>query len=172
MSTSPIQATTVIQDLAKAITSKYDADANGSLSADEFSGFLSSFLGSMKNNPLTAAATSPAASTSPLATAAVTERAKVGTMAGFDAAKLASLSHTSPKYQVGRILQQFPNTAAGLKDALPELQKLVPGVSIAGSKGDKLDFGGYTFADGVTLNVIDVIQSAGTGGTAWQWAPE
>ena len=48
----------------------------------------------------------------------------------------------------------------------------MPGVSIAGSKGDKLDFKGYTFADGTSLNVIDVIQSAGSGGTAWQWAPE
>ena len=66
----------------------------------------------------------------------------------------------------------YPHTPAGLKNALPELQQLVPGVSIAGSKGDKLDFKGYTFADGTSLNVIDVIQSAGSGGTAWQWAPE
>ena len=89
MSTSPIQVTTVIQDLAKAITSKYDTDANGSLSADEFSGFLSSFLGSMSNNPLTTAARSSSPSTSSIAATAVAERAKVGTMAGFDATKLA-----------------------------------------------------------------------------------
>jgi len=172
MSTSPIQASTVIQDLAKAITSRYDTDANGSLSADEFSGFLSSFLGSMKNNPLTAAASATSTATSPVVSATTTERAKVGTMAGFDATKLADLSRTSPKYQVGRILQHYPNTPAGLKDALPELKELVPGISIAGSKGDRLDFGGFTFADGTKLGVIDVIQSAGTGGTAWQWAPE
>jgi hypothetical protein len=172
MSTSPIQATTVIQDLAKAITSKYDTDANGSLSADEFSGFLSSFLGSMSNNPLATAARSSSPSTSSIAATAVAERAKVGTMAGFDATKLADASRTSPKYQVGRILQYYPHTPAGLKNALPELQELVPGVSIAGNKGDKLDFKGYTFADGTSLNVIDVIQSAGSGGTAWQWAPE
>ena len=54
MSTSPIQATTVVQDLAKAITSRYDADGDGRLSSDEFSGFLSSFLGSINSNPLSA----------------------------------------------------------------------------------------------------------------------
>jgi hypothetical protein len=26
--------------------------------------------------------------------------------------------------------------------------------------------------EGIKVGVIDVIQSAGTGGTAWQWAPD
>jgi hypothetical protein len=173
MSTSPIQATTVIQDLAKAITSRYDADGDGRLSSDEFSGFLSSFLGSMKTNPLTA----PASSGLPSATATsgttpTADRAKVGTMAGFDFAKLANTSHTTPKYQIGRVLQYYPNTPAGLKDALPELQQLVPGITITGSKGDLLNFGQYVSPEGVKVGVVDVIQSAGTGGVAWQWAPE
>ncbi len=38
--------------------------------------------------------------------------------------------------------------------------------------GDKLDFGSYVSPEGIKVGVIDVIQSAGTGGTAWQWAPE
>ena len=172
MSTSPIQATTVIQDLAKAITSRYDADGDGRLSSDEFSGFLSSFLGSLQSNPLTAATNSGMSSTNAAAsTATTTDRPKVGTMAGFDAAKLANSSHTTPKYQIGRVLQYYPNTPAGLKAALPELQQLIPGLTITGSKGDQLDFGNYVSPEGIKVGVIDVIQSAGSGGTAWQWAP-
>ncbi len=172
MATSPIQATTVIQDLAKTITSRYDADGDGRLSSDEFSGFLSSFLGSLQNNPLTSSNSALSSTNATTATAAAADRPKVGTMAGFDAAKLANTLHTSPKYQIGRVLQYYPNTPAGLKSALPELQQLVPGLAITGSKGDKLDFGSYISPEGIQVGVIDVIQSAGAGGTAWQWAPE
>jgi hypothetical protein len=48
----------------------------------------------------------------------------------------------------------------------------VPGLTITGSKGDKLDFGSYVSPEGIKVGVIDVIQSAGSGGTAWQWALE
>jgi hypothetical protein len=171
MSTSPIQATTVIQDLAKAITSRYDADGDGRLSSDEFSGFLSSFLGSLQSNPLTAAANNALSTPNGSTSTAAADRPKVGTMAGFDAVKLANTSHTSLKYQIGRVLQYYPNTPAGLKSALPELQQLIPGLTIAGSKGDQLDFGNYVSPEGIKVGVIDVIQSAGSGRTAWQWAP-
>ena len=172
MSTSPIQATTVVQDLAKAITSRYDADGDGRLSSDEFSGFLSSFLGSINSNPLSALGSSGLPTVSAAGATLAADRAKVGTMAGFDATKLANASHTSPKYQIGRVLQYYPNTPAGLKSALPELQQLVPGIAISGSKGDRLDFGSYVSPEGIKVGVVDVIQSAGAGGTAWQWAPE
>ncbi len=171
MSTSPIQSTTVLQDLAKAITSRFDADGNGQLSSDEFSGFLTSFLGSLKSNPLQASGSAGLPGSTGTTPAADADRPNVGVMAGFDARKLADLSHTSTKYQIGRVLQHYPNSPAGLKSALPELQQLVPGLSIAGSKGDLLDFGNYVSPDGTRIGVIDVIQSAGTGGVAWQWAP-
>jgi hypothetical protein len=171
MSTSPIQSTTVLQDLAKAVTSRFDADGNGQLSSDEFSGFLTSFLGSLKSNPLQAAGAAGLTGSTGTTPAADADRPNVGVMAGFDAGKLADLSHTSTKYQIGRVLQHYPNTPAGLKSALPELQQLVPGLSIAGNKGDLLDFGNYVSPDGTRIGVIDVIQSAGTGGVAWQWAP-
>jgi hypothetical protein len=171
MSTSPIQSTTVLQDLAKAITGRFDADGNGQLSSEEFSGFLTSFLGSLKSNPLQAAGSAGLPGAAASAPAADADRPNVGVMAGFDQGKLADLSHTSTKYQIGRVLQHYPNSPAGLKAALPELQQLVPGVSITGSKGDLLDFGNYVSPDGFRIGVVDVIQSAGTGGVAWQWAP-
>ena len=171
MSISSIQATTAIQDLSKAITSRYDADGDGRLSSDEFTGFLSSFLGGLNISPLAAAAKAGLPSAT-AALAPVAERSRLGTMAGFDAGKLADMAHTTPKYQIGRILQYYPHTPDGLKSALPELQQLVPGVAITGTKGDKLDFGGYVSPEGITLGVNDVIQAAGLGGTAWQWAPD
>lgn len=172
MSTSAIQSANALQDLAKTITARFDVDGDGRLSTDEFGGFLSTFLGSLQTNPLQAAAAS--ATATPGATAAATESATrpvVGLLAGFDAGKIADAAHTTTKYQVARVLQHYPNSPAGLREALPELQQLFPGITIAGSKGDKLDFGSYTAPDGMRIGVIDVIQSAGMGGTAWQWMP-
>jgi hypothetical protein len=166
MSTSPIQSTNVIQDLAAAVTRKLDADGDGKLSTTEFSGFLSQFLGALQSNPL------QGASSSALTVAAATDQRQVaGTMAGFDPAKLANSGHDTTKYTVGRILQYYPNTPAGLREALPELQQIVPGVKITGSSGDKLDFGSYVDARGTRIGVIDVIQASGLGGRAWQWLP-
>jgi hypothetical protein len=170
MSTTSIQSTAAVQDLAKTITSRFDADGDGRLSTDEFSGFLSSFLGSLQTNPLTSAAAGLASSPSATAVTAAT-RTPVGVLGGFDAGKMADLTHATTKYQVGRVLQFYPNTPQGLKNALPELQQLFPDVTIAGSKGDCLDFGNYVAPDGTRIGMIDVIQSAGTGGIAWQWSP-
>lgn len=63
--------------------------------------------------------------------------------------------------QVMAIVQKYPHTPAGLKQAEAELKALFPNLTIMGSKGDKIDFG-----DG---EVVDLILSAGTGGTGWTW---
>lgn len=67
------------------------------------------------------------------------------------------------KAKIQAILAKFPHTPAGLAQALPEVQKLYPGIKITGSKGDKLDMSAYGG------KIVDVITSAGTGGTGWQW---
>ena len=86
--------------------------------------------------------------------------------------KLDDTTSKSFKYQIGRILQYYPNTPAGLQDALPEIQALVPGAKITGSKGDRIDFGDYVDPKSGKIGVVDVILSAGTGGVAWTWQPE
>jgi hypothetical protein len=164
VSTSSITGTSV-RDLAASITRQLDADKDGKLSVTEFEGFLTDFLGALKQ-PLTSTGTTaaqPAAAEAP--------RSAIGVMAGFDGAKLANSSHDTTKYQIGRILQFYPNTPAGLRDALPEIQQIAPGAKIAGTKGDKLDFGDYVDAKGERIGVIDILQAAGLGGTAWQWIP-
>jgi hypothetical protein len=45
----------------------------------------------------------------------------------------------------------------------------VPGAKLIGN--DKIDFGSYIDPRGIKIGVIDVLQAAGAGGRAWQWAP-
>jgi hypothetical protein len=95
-----------------------------------------------------------------------------GRLEGFDADKLAS-GHDSPKYQVARVLQKYPSTPEGLRQALGEINALGLGTaSIGGSKGDKLTFSGQTDPRFNGVTTFDVIRSAGTGGEAWQWLGE
>jgi len=69
----------------------------------------------------------------------------------------------SLKDTIWAILQKYDHTPAGLAAALPEIQRLYPNAKITGSKGDKLDLTAYGG------KITDVITSAGTGGTGWQW---
>jgi hypothetical protein len=171
MATIPVQSTNPIQDLASRITKKLDVDGDGNLSSIEFSSFLTQFLGALQTQPQNGSATSALNQVLNGNATASADRKAVGTMAGFDPIKMANASHDSTKYRIGRILQYYPNTPAGLRDALPEIQQIIPGVKIAGSNGDKLDFGSYVDPKGYKIGIIDVLQAAGAGGTAWQWAP-
>jgi hypothetical protein len=166
-----------IDDFVSNVTRRVDANADGNLSSAEFSAFLKQFLGSAGSFADLATSslapetpTTPASPTTP-ATAPLAARTPIGTMAGFDTTKLGNLSHTTLKYEIGRILQFHPNTAEGLRAALPEIQQIVPGVRIAGE--DKLDFGEYVHPEAGRIGVVDVIQSVKgpQGGVAWQWAP-
>jgi hypothetical protein len=172
--TSTNQTTT----LANTIIQRFDSNSDGSLSSDEFATFLTQLLGSM-STPQNPAATTPRAAdlstlfpteTTP-PTTPPTPRSRVGNMAGFDAQKLGDETHTSFKYQIGRILQYYPNTVGGLKDALPEIQKLVPGARIIGTNGDKIDFGNFEDPKSGRIGVIDVLVGAAEGGRAWAWQP-
>jgi hypothetical protein len=84
-------------------------------------------------------------------------------MPGWDQTKFADPNHQTPKYGVGRILQQFPPTVAGLTQALPQIQKAYPGTTFNGK--DKLTI---PVGDGRVLT-IDALQGASQGGGAWQW---
>jgi hypothetical protein len=158
--TNGISSGTLLQDLAARLTARFDTNGDGKLSSEEFSGLLTGLLGK-----------GPAGGTikSALGTPAET-RTPVDSMPGFDASKLADTNHQTVKYEVARVLQFYPHTPAGLQAALPELQGLFPGLTITGSKGDKLDFGDYT-RNGERIGVVDVIQGAGDGGRAWSWNP-
>ncbi|MEZ5318074.1 MAG: hypothetical protein R2752_11790 [Vicinamibacterales bacterium] len=150
-----------VQDLAQMLAERLDRNSDGQVSKSEFNDLMRSLLDTT-SSPTLPNAVAVADTTS--------DKMPVGAMSGFDPSKLADASHATLKYQVGRILQYHPNTPQGLQDALPEIQKLVPGVKITGTNGDKLDFGGYVDPKSGLIGVIDVLQSAGLGG-CWQWSP-
>ena len=170
MSTTPaISSASAMQDLAARITKRYDTNGDGSLSVNEFAGFLSNLTGMGGTTATTAGKTGAGASTS-TSHSSSTSRTPVDSMPAFDGGKLADTSHKTVKYEIARILQYFPHTPAGLQAALPEIQAEFPSVTIKGSKGDLLDFGDYT-SNGEKIGVVDVIFAAGEGGLAWQWGP-
>jgi EF hand domain-containing protein len=168
---SSIQPTEAYANLAATLMKTVDRDGDGKVSLNEFSGFLERLL--QQPSPTlpgqaNAIASAPAA-TSPLAAA---ERAPIDDMAEFGTReKLLDATHQTLKYQVGRVLQFYPHTPDGLRAALPELQDLVPSVTIAPGKGDKLDFGDYVDSKSGHIGVVDVIRAAGEGGKAWMWMP-
>jgi hypothetical protein len=166
MNLKAISSDSGIQDLARTIAKRFDADGNGQLSMTEFADVMKTLLGGSSSAPTFP--TSPSSATS-LSTTSSEARVPKGTLAGYDPTKLANPDHNTLKYQVGRILQYYPSTPQGLRDALPEIQQLVPGVRITGTNGDKLDFGTYVDPKAGRIGVIDVLQGASQGGRAWQW---
>jgi len=167
MSTTVTSSTLSVVDLAGQLTKRFDTDKDGKLSTTEFTSLLSQLLGTLGAST---AATFPSAAASPTASPLKSSE-KIGLMNGFDPAKLANLSHKTLKYEVGRILQYYPNTPEGLRAALPEIQQIVPEVKISAGKGDKLDFGEFRF-EGERIGIVDVIFAAGEGGKSWQWLTE
>jgi hypothetical protein len=70
--------------------------------------------------------------------------------------------HDTIKYEVGRIINQFPHTPAGLDQAWAQIHALYPNATRV--DGDEIDFhDGY--------GPVDLIQASEgpAGGTAWQW---
>ncbi len=161
-------------DLASTILKNFDKDGSGALSADEFGSFLSQLMGSLKQTPA-GTASSPAAARSVTtlfpAAAASAPRVRAGSMPGFDEIKLANTDHATFKYQVGRILQYYPSTPDGLRQALGEIQQLVPDAKIVGTNGDKIDFGAHTDPKAGKIGVVDVLLGAASGGRGWAWQP-
>lgn len=83
-----------------------------------------------------------------------------GTLPGWDANKLSDPNHQTPKYVVGRILSNYPDTPDGLKAAVPDIQQAYPGSTLVGD--DKLNIPG--------VGTVDVGVSFGSGGgKGWAW---
>jgi len=85
-------------------------------------------------------------------------------LSGWDCCKWDDPKHLTPKYVVGRTIAAFPHTPEGLKQALPFINAVYPGTVILPGKGDKVRI--------PCVGVVDLIVSAGTGGTAWWWGAD
>jgi hypothetical protein len=170
------------------LAKRADVNGDGAVSKDEFSQFLGNLLDSLNGarNAASERATTlgraiapgqtgvhpsagsqasltPAAAHTLNASSPKAEMPSMAMMHGFNPDKWADTGHTTTKYTVGRILANHPPTPDGLKAALPEIQKAIPGVTLEG-----LD----------TLNIpgagsIDVGLGFSTGGNVgWWWGPK
>jgi hypothetical protein len=83
--------------------------------------------------------------------------------AGWNQTKWSDSSHTTPKYTVGRILSQFPDTPEGLAQAMPHIQAAFPGATLAGR--DSVNIPG--------IGIVDVgVGFSQGGGQGWAWQPD
>lgn len=105
MSTSPIQSAGGVQSLAETLTKQFDTDGNGQLSAQEFTNVLTRAL---SNNSSVASL--------PKTTGAVPQHVS---------------GPSNPRALINQILNDYPDTAAGLTKALPELLSAILGVRLA-----------------------------------------
>jgi hypothetical protein len=170
-------AATTIQDLTNSLLARYDTNKDGQFSLDEFSSFLNAF---MKN--ISGSAVSGGSTTAPGTTTAVTTPALLSNgvstsssrlndplpacPAGWNAEKWANPDHTSVKYVAGRIMARYSPgdwvNEATREQILADFR--AAGLKPTASGKDKCDFN-----DGA--GAIDIVQSASTGGKAWQWLP-
>ena len=117
----------------------------------------------------------PAASV-PGASAAASAAAKgvPSSLEGFDAGKLANLTHQTPKYQFGRVASNYDlsgvkdkaTAEALLKQMKPQLE--ANGMKVLAIAGDKIQT-----IDPATGKAVwvDVIRGAGSGNPAFAWMP-
>ena len=157
----------VVRNITQAVLKNFDTDQDGQLSANEFAGLLNRIIA----DPQSATFLGSSVAEPAIGIDSTVARTKVDMSAFGDLGKLNDVNHTSFKYRIGRILQYYPHTPQGLQQALPEIQQLVPGARIVGTKGDKIDFGDYTDPKSGVIGVVDVLRGAGEGGLNWQWEP-
>lgn len=167
MAISSVSSTNPLDQLARSLVDRFDANKDGQLTTDEFTSFLSNFLNSTAT--ATPASSTPGISTAPVPFAKVTTKQP---LEGFSASKLADLSHNSLKYRFGRVAQNYSlasvtdKTSAeavlnSMKDDLAAAN-----VEVLAVKGDKLQLKD----DSGKAIWLDVIRGAGAGGGAgWQW---
>jgi hypothetical protein len=161
---NPLDSTSAAADadispLIQQLVKRADANHDGKVTGAEFMNFLSGLLGS--NSPIASTASTGATSTNP--TGGTNSTTLPPCPPGWDPVKWSDLSHTTPKYVVGRIITQYPPTPQGLIDAMPQLQAAIPGLTQVGD--DTLSIPG--------AGVVDVGLSFGAGGgVGWWWGPQ
>jgi hypothetical protein len=139
-----------------------DTNRDGQLSKQEFGTFLTTLLDSLSQ-------TSPTSPNLGTITGASTSRSiqslsSYAPMVGFDAAKLNDQSHTTPKYQFARAVQDLgllgAPTSANLQAICDRLNENGMNTKVTGD--DTIDFGEGS---------VDVIFSVGDPWSQWQWIP-
>jgi hypothetical protein len=131
-------AATPLQELAKTILERFDANKDSQLSFSEFATFLEGFTGAVTGGSTTATATAPNASatnlllttTTPESLTVASDKATyVDRMLGFSADRIREGTGAT-KYDAALILQKYdPNDPASMQKVYEEMQKLHPGAT-------------------------------------------
>lgn len=167
MSINPLQSTSTLNDLASALVSRFDSNKDGQLTTEEFTKFLSTMLGSTGLS--TSANTTGATGTT--GTSSTTFHGTTRpTMAGFDAGKLADVTHTTMRYKFGRVAQQYSLESVNDKtSAQALLTTMKPDLEAAGLQVLGVDGDSIKVNDNGQETWIDVIRGSKSGSPAWQW---
>jgi hypothetical protein len=99
-----------------------------------------------------------------------------GRLEGFDAGKLADLSHRSPKYVFARIASNFNQADPAQRQAMLQMLRMDPSgyfknATLVGPKGDQLYLGTEIDPKFEGINQFDVGLGAGAGWRGWGWQP-
>jgi hypothetical protein len=163
MAISSVSSTNPLDQLARSLVDRFDANKDGQLTTDEFASFLSNFLSSVS--------TGSANSLGQAASVAAPSGPK-SPMEGFVAAKLADPSHDHVKYKFGRVAQNYSlssvtdKASAGALLTSMKSDLEAAGIDVLGVKGDKIQ----VKDDAGQPAWIDVMRGDGNGGAAaWQW---
>jgi len=169
MAISSVSSGNPLDQLARALVSKFDANQDGQLTTEEFTSFLNQFLGSSAN------ALANGTKTGGFDGSATANGLKNGTvrppMRGFNAQKLADPNHDTVKYMFGRVAQRYSlesvhdkQSAEALLNSMRDDLK-AEGLNVLDVSKDKIKI-----LDNAGQEAwIDVVNSAATNHPAWQW---
>lgn len=87
-----------------------------------------------------------------------------GNMRGFDIYNFYDPNMQTLKYQVGRILADYPPTPQGLAQAMKD-----PRMKAAAPNAKQVDFDGIDFGDGKKVDVGQAFDPNKNTGAGWQW---
>ncbi|MGE0040533.1 MAG: hypothetical protein AB7H88_00980 [Vicinamibacterales bacterium] len=159
-----IETANPLQDLAQQLVQKFDTNGDGSLTTQEFTTFLTTFMGTLGTGGYTGTGTGTGA------TGAGGGIGR-GQMEGFDMGKIGDPGVTTVKYKFARVAQNYGlSSVTDMSSAESLLNQMVPelqaqGVTVLGVDKDKIQ----VLDDAGQSAWIDVIRGAGGANPAWQW---
>ena len=150
-----------LQQLAQQLVQKFDTDSDGRLTTQEFTTFLTTFMGTLGTG-------ANAAYASPSLAAATGGGSP---LEGYDMRKMGDPSTTTVKYMFGRLAQNWnlasvndmTSAEAFLTSKTGEMQ--AAGITVLEVAKDKIK----VLDDAGQPAWIDVIRGAGAPNPAWQW---
>jgi len=169
MAISSVSSANPLDQLAKSLVDRFDANGDGQLTTQEFTSFLTNFLNAVAPGATVNAATANAATATPPVQSL---GGSAPHMSGFSATKLADTSHDTLKYRFGRVAQRYSLDSVTDKASAQALLNSMKsdleaaGVQVLEIKKDKIK----TIGNSGNEVWVDVIKASGSGrGTAWQW---